>query len=307
MDFIETLKLRAKQNPKRIVFAEGTEPRILEAAAQIEKEGVAFPILLKDPSSETSFEDYVKAFQELRGTTREEAEAKMKLPHYFATMMVHLGAADAMIAGPTATSRERILPALEIIKTKIEHHKVSGAIIMVLPAAVDADAANGGVLLFADCAVNISPSTEELAQIALDTADTAKAFGLNPIVALLSFSTAGSTEHPLTQRIRDAAAIARSLRPELPIEGEVQVDAALVDSIGQKKDPKFALAGKSNVLIFPELEAGNIGYKLVERLAGATAIGPILQGLKKPVNELSRGSTIEDIVDLAVVTCIQAQ
>lgn len=307
MDFIETLKLRAKQNPKRIVFAEGTEPRILEAAAQIEKEGVALPILLKDPSSETSFEDYVKAFQELRGTTREEAEAKMKLPHYFATMMVHLGAADGMIAGPTATSRERILPALEIIKTKIEHHKVSGAIIMVLPAAVDADAANGGVLLFADCAVNISPSTEELAQIALDTADTAKAFGLNPIVALLSFSTAGSTEHPLTQRIRDAAAIARSLRPELPIEGEVQVDAALVDSIGQKKDPKFALAGKANVLIFPELEAGNIGYKLVERLAGATAIGPILQGLKKPVNELSRGSTIEDIVDLAVVTCIQAQ
>lgn len=307
MDFIETLKLRAKQNPKRIVFAEGTEPRIIEAAAQIEKEGVALPILLKDPSSEASFEDYVKAFQELRGTTREEAEAKMKLPHYFATMMVHLGAADGMIAGPTATSRERILPALEIIKTKIEHHKVSGAMIMVLPATVDADAANGGVLLFADCAVNISPSPEELAQIALDTADTAKAFGLEPIVALLSFSTAGSTEHPLTQRIRDAAAIARTLRPELPIEGEVQVDAALIDSIGQKKDPGFALAGKANVLIFPELEAGNIGYKLVERLAGATAIGPILQGLKKPVNELSRGSEVEDIVNLATITCIQAQ
>jgi len=307
MDFIETLKLRAKQNPKRIVFAEGNEPRIIEAAAQIEKEGVAIPILLKDPSSEAAFEDYVKAFQELRGTTREEAEAKMRLPHYFATMILHLGAADGMIAGPTATSRERILPALEIIKTKIEHHKVSGAMIMVLPATLDADAANGGVLLFADCAVNISPSPEELAQIALDTADTAKAFGLEPIVALLSFSTAGSTEHPLTQRIRDAAAIARTLRPDLPIEGEVQVDAALMDSIGQKKDPSFALAGKANVLIFPELEAGNIGYKLVERLGGATAIGPILQGLKKPVNELSRGSEVKDIVNLATITCIQAQ
>lgn len=307
MDFIETLKLRAKQNPKRIVFAEGNEPRIIEAAAQIEKEGVAIPILLKDPSSEAAFEDYVKAFQELRGTTREEAEAKMRLPHYFATMMLHLGAADGMIAGPTATSRERILPALEIIKTKIEHHKVSGAMIMVLPATLDADAANGGVLLFADCAVNISPSPEELAQIALDTANTAKAFGLEPIVALLSFSTAGSTEHPLTQRIRDAAAIARTLRPDLPIEGEVQVDAALMDSIGHTKDPNFALAGKANVLIFPELEAGNIGYKLVERLGGATAIGPILQGLKKPVNELSRGSEVEDIVNLATITCIQAQ
>jgi phosphate acetyltransferase len=178
---------------------------------------------------------------------------------------------------------------------------------MVLPASVEADAANGGVLLFADCAVNISPSTEELAQIALDTADTAKTFGLEPVVALLSFSTAGSTEHPLTQRIRDAAAIARTLRPELPIEGEVQVDAALIDSIGHKKDPGFTLAGKANVLIFPELEAGNIGYKLVERLAGATAIGPILQGLKKPVNELSRGSDVEDIVNLATITCIQAQ
>jgi len=306
MNFLEDLKIRARKNPKRIVFAEGREPRVLEAARQLSAEGLVLPILLTDPSAEPAFERYVEAFQALRGTTREEAEAKLRLPHYFATMMVQQGDADGMIAGPTATSKERILPALEIIKTKEPHHKVSGAIFMLLPDTVDPDAANGGVLLFADCAVNIQPSTEELAQIAIDTADTAKRFGLDPVVAMLSFSTAGSTEHPLTQRVRDAAAIARHLRPDLPIEGEVQVDAALVDSIGAKKDPTFALAGKANVLIFPELEAGNIGYKLVERLAGATAIGPLLQGLRKPVNEVSRGSTAEDLVNLAVLTALEA-
>lgn len=307
MDFIDGLKARARQNPKRIVFAEGAEPRVVAAAAQIEEEGIALPILLKDPSAQAEFQHYVEAYQTLRGATQEEAIAKMKLPHTFATMMVHMGAADAMIAGPTATSRERILPALEIIKTKEAHHKVSGAMIMVLPDTVDPDAANGGVLFFADCAVNITPSIEELAQIAVDTAATAQNFGLNPIVALLSFSTAGSSENPAAERVRAAAKIARGLRPDLAIEGEVQVDAALIDEIGHRKDPTFALAGKANVLIFPELEAGNIAYKLVERLAGATAIGPILQGLKKPVNELSRGAEVADIVNLAALTCIQAQ
>jgi phosphate acetyltransferase len=280
MNFIENLKLRAQQNPKRIVFAEGTEPRVIAAAAQIEKEGLAIPILFTEAVEDA---------------------------HQAATEMLARGEADAMISGPTATSRERILPALKLIGPREPGHRVSGAMIMVLPSNVDPDAANGGVLLFADCAVNISPSPEELAQIAIDTADTAKQFGLDPVVALLSFSTAGSTEHPLTLRIREAAALARSLRPDLSIEGEVQVDAALIDSIGHTKDPKFALAGQANVLIFPELEAGNIGYKLVERLAGATAIGPILQGLAKPVNELSRGCSTEDIVNLAALTCIQAQ
>lgn len=307
MDFIQNLKIAAQKNPKRIVFAEGTEPRVLEAAAILKKEALAEPILITNPRQEKDFKHYVELFMKLRGATQEEATAKVALPHYYATLMLHEGAADGMIAGPGATSRERILPALEIIKTREAHHKVSGAMFMVLPENVNPDAANGGVLLFADCAVNIAPSTEELAQIAIDSAETATRFGLKPIVAMLSFSTAGSTEHPLTQRIREAAALARTLRPDLPIEGEVQVDAALIDSIGHKKDPTFALAGQANVLIFPELEAGNIGYKLVERLAGATAIGPVLQGLNKPMNEVSRGSSAEDIVNLAAITVIQAQ
>ncbi len=280
MDFIEALKQRARQNPKRILFAEGNEPRVLEAAALIEKEGLAVPILF----------------------TKE-----VENPHEEATKLLLQGEADAMISGPSAPSRERILPVLKLIGAKEKGQRVSGAMIMILPPTVDPDATNGGILFFADCAVNISPSPQELAQIAVDTADTAKSLGIDPIVALLSFSTAGSTDHPLTLRIREAAALARKLRPNLPIEGEVQVDAALIDSIGHKKDPDFALAGKANVLIFPELEAGNIGYKLVERLAGATVIGPVLQGLAKPVNELSRGSSVEDIVNLAALTCIQAQ
>lgn len=304
MDFLEKLYERARQNPKRIVFAEGTEPRILEAAAELEKQGLCKPVLLKDPATSTNFNAYVQRFQELRGATLEEATEKMKDPHYFATMMLHEDEVDGMIAGPTATSKERILPALELIKTKIEHHRVSGAMIMILPDTVDKDAANGGILLFADCAVNIEPSVEVLAQIAIDTAGTAQELGLDPKVALLSFSTAGSTEHPLTKKMRDAADLIKHQRPDLAVEGEMQVDAALMDQVAALKDPGSPIAGHANVLIFPDLEAGNIGYKLVERLAGATVIGPILQGLKKPMNEVSRGSTAEDIVHLAVLTSV---
>ncbi len=306
MDFLEKLYERARQNPKRIVFAEGTEPRILEAAAELEEQGLCLPVLLKDPESEANFKAYVQRFQELRGASLEEATEKMKDPHYFATMMLHEGEVDGMIAGPTATSKERILPALELIKTKIEHHRVSGAMIMIMPETVDKDAANGGILLFADCAVNIDPTVEILAQIAIDTADTAKGLGLDPKVALLSFSTAGSTEHPLTKKMRDAAGLIKHQRPDLAVEGELQVDAALMDQVAALKDPGSPIAGHANVLIFPDLEAGNIGYKLVERLAGATVIGPILQGLKKPMNEVSRGSTAEDIINLTVFTALQS-
>ena len=307
MDFLSPLYERARQNPKRIVFAEGTEARVLEAAAELKKQGFCTPILLGNPEAHPQFQTYIQRFQELRGTTVEEATEKMKNPHYFATMMLHEGEADGMIAGPTAPSKERILPALELIKTKIEHHRVSGAMIMILSQTVDPDAANGGVLLFADCAVNIDPTVEVLAQIAGDTADTAIQLGLDPKIALLSFSTAGSTEHPLTKKMRDAADLIKHQRPDLAVEGEMQVDTALMDQVAALKDPGSPIAGHANVLIFPDLEAGNIGYKLVERLAGATVIGPILQGLKKPMNEVSRGSTSQDILNLAVFTCIQAQ
>lgn len=305
--FLKQIWDRAKQNPKRVVFAESNEPRVKEAIEVIVREGLAVPVTFGDPAADPHFEDFVKKFMELRGTTEEEARSKMKTPHYFATMMVHEGLADGMIAGPTASSRERILPALEIIKTKEKFHKVSGFFFMVLPADVDTDAANGGILLFADCALNVDPDVPTLADIAIDSAETAKRFGIEPVIAMLSFSTAGSTEHPLTKKIRDAATLVKSRRPDLTVEGEMQVDAALMDKIGALKDPGSPVAGHANVLIFPDLEAGNIGYKLVERLAGAKAIGPILQGLRKPVNEVSRGSSFEDIVNLAAITTIEAQ
>ena len=305
--FLKQIRERAKKNPKRVVFAEGNEPRVKEAIEMILHEGLAIPVTFGDPVADPHFEDFVKKFMELRGATEEEAQEKMKMPHYFATMMVQEGLADGMIAGPTATSRERILPALEIIKTKEKFHKVSGFFFMVLPVTVDADAANGGILLFADCAVNVDPDVPTLADIAIDSAETAKRFGIEPVIAMLSFSTAGSSEHPFTKKTRDAAALVKSRRPDLTVEGEMQVDAALMDKIGALKDPGSSVAGHANVLIFPDLEAGNIGYKLVERLAGAKAIGPILQGLRKPVNEVSRGSSAEDIVNLAAITTIEAQ
>lgn len=304
--FLQQIWTRAKQNPKRIVFAEGNEPRVLEAIAIIQQEGLATPITFENPKTDPHFESFVKAFMNLRSTTEEEARGKMEIPHYFATMMVQEGLADGMIAGPTAPSRERILPALEIIKTTEQAHKVSGFFFMVLPETVNRDAANGGVLLFADCAVNIEPDAATLASIAIDSAETAKAFGIEPVIAMLSFSTAGSTEHPLTKKVRDAATLVKARRPELKVEGEMQVDAALIDSVGALKDPGSLVAGHANVLIFPDLESGNIAYKLVERLGGAQAIGPILQGLKKPINEVSRGSSVEDIVNLAALTGVQA-
>lgn len=305
--FLKQIWERAKQNPKRVVFAEGNEPRVKEAIEVITREGLAVPVTFGDPTTDPHFEDFIKKFMELRSTTEEEARSKLVNPHYFATMMVQEGLADGMIAGPTATSRERILPALEIIKTKEKFHKVSGFFFMVLPASVDPDAANGGILLFADCALNVDPDVPTLADIAIDSAETAKRFGVDPVIAMLSFSTAGSTQHPLAKKVQDAASLVKSRRPDLLVEGEMQVDAALIDKIGVLKDPGSPVAGKANVLIFPNLEAGNIGYKLVERLAGAKAIGPILQGLRKPVNEVSRGSSAEDIVNLAAITTIEAQ
>ena len=305
-NFLTQIKERAKKTPARLVFAEGSETRVQEAIKIIEHEGLALPLTFEDHTKDAHFEEFVKKFMELRCATEEEARNKMQNPHYFATMMVEVGLADGMIAGPTAASRERILPALEIIKTKEKFHKVSGFFFMILPASVDEDAANGGVLVFADCAINVEPDEKTLADIAIDSAETAKRFGVEPVIAMLSFSTAGSSDHSLAQKIRAAAALVKSRRPDLIVEGEMQVDAALMDQIGALKDPGSPVAGHANVLIFPNLESGNIAYKLVERLAGAKAIGPLLQGLKKPVNEVSRGCSVEDIVNLAAITSIEA-
>lgn len=301
--FIEKIRAEARKSPKRIVFPDSSDPRVIEAALIIKNEGLAIPIL--DLPLDRS-ESYSEEFARLREVTIEEAREKMKDRNYFATMMVQMGDADAMIAGPISKANERILPAFQIIKTREAGHKVSGFNLMILNEQTDADAANGGILVFADVAVNVDPTADELAQIAIDSADTAKRFWLQPKIAMLSFSTAGSSNDIHAEKVREATDIVRNKRHDLEIGGEMQVDAALIDKIGEMKAPGSAVAGHANVLIFPDLEAGNIAYKLVERLAGAKVIGPLLQGLKKPINEVSRGASAEDIVNLAAITSLQS-
>lgn len=305
--FLQKIKDQARKQPARILFAEGSEPRVMEAAKLILEEGLAVPLLVTVPSLDPRFDEMVTLYTKLRKLTLEEAERAVQSPHTFATLLLKAGYADALIAGPSASSKERILPAFQIIRTKEKNHKASAYFIMVLPNTVSEDAANGGVLFFADCAVNVEPSVEELAQIAIDTAESAKSLGFEPKVAMLSFSTEGSSDHPKVLRIREAAALVHKLRPDLLVSNDMQADAALIDAIGEKKAHENIIAGHANVLIFPDLEAGNIAYKLVERLANAKAIGPILQGLNQPVNELSRGCKAEDIVNLAALTSVLTQ
>jgi phosphate acetyltransferase len=323
--FVRFVKDIAKQNPKRVVFPEGFEPRILKATAKILKEKTAIPVLIGnsdeikknasnlglkinfdkveivDPITSEKTKKYAKEFYELRknkGITEEQALETMKKFNYFGTMMVHLGEVDGMVSGTTYPTADTIRPALQIIKTKEKFHKVSGLFFLVL---------ENRLLLFADTAVTIDPNSHDLADIALDTAETARRFCLEPRVAMLSFSTAGSARHPKVDKVREATAIIKSRDPDLIVEGEMQVDAALVPEVAKKKFPKSMLKGDANILIFPDLNAGNIAYKLVERLAKAKAIGPILQGLKKPINDLSRGCSYRDIVNLAAFTSCEAQ
>jgi phosphate acetyltransferase len=298
--FLKELEDRARLSPKRIVFSEGLEPRVMEAAKILEEKGLALPILVNNPADHPEFEEYAKILSELRGLALGDAREACLNPTMLATLILKNGDAKALLTGPSQTSKERVLPPLQVIKGREPGHKASGVFLMLLPESTNADAANGGVLLFADCAVNISPSVEELAQIALDSAATARGFGMEPKVAMLSFSTEGSADHPLVKRIQEAADLVQKLDPNLAISHDMQVDAALMDQIGASKAPHSLVAGHANVLIFPDLEAGNIAYKLVERLAGATAIGPLIQGLALPVAEVSRGSTAEDIVNAAV-------
>lgn len=305
--FLEQIKAQARRAPARVIFAEGNEPRIMEAKSLILAEGVALPLLLKDPQQDPHFEAMKALYLELRGGTPAEAGKAILEPHTYASLLLKAGHADAMISGPSTPSKARILPAFQIIRAKVEGQKASSYFVMLLPPSVSEDAANGGVLLFADCAVNVEPSVEDLAQIAIDTAQSAETLGLDPKVALLSFSTEGSSDHPEAQKIREVAELVRERAPGLAISNDMQADAALIDSIGEAKAHDTLVAGHANVLIFPDLEAGNIAYKLVERLANAVAIGPILQGLNQPVNELSRGSSAEDAVNLAAITSVLTQ
>lgn len=322
--FLRYVKTIAKQNPKRIVLPEGFEPRVLKATEIVIKEKTAHPILVGDPDELKELakkygakikwdkvtvvnhkdpeilKKYAAEFYNLRkhkGVTEEEAMKILEDFNYFGTMMVKMGDADGMVSGTTYSTAETIRPALQIIKTKEQFHKVSGVFFLVLEKRL---------LLFADTAVTIEPNSHDLADIAIDTAETAMKFGLDPKIAMLSFSTAGSARHPNVDKVREATALVRAERPELVVEGEMQVDAALVEKVCKKKFPKSVLKGDANILIFPDLEAGNIAYKLVERLAKAKAIGPLLQGLKKPINDLSRGCNHKDISNLVAFTTLEA-
>ncbi|MFA5829608.1 MAG: phosphate acetyltransferase [Candidatus Gracilibacteria bacterium] len=325
MDFLKEIKSKAKTLQKRIVFPESFDDRTLQALEVILNEQTAQPILLGktqeiqaqaaklglkidwnkvkiiDPKDPTYLQKYTDELYNLRkdkGLTKDQAAKLLENHDYFGVMAVHMDDAEGMISGAVGTTAETVLPALQIIKTKEKFHKVSGIFFMVLEKRL---------LLFADCAVNIEPDSHELADIAIDTAETALRFGLVPKIAMLSFSTNGSAKHPLANKVREATQMVKFRRPDLIIDGEMQVDAALVPNICATKFPGSALHGDANILIFPDLQAGNIAYKLVERLAGAKAIGPILQGLQKPINDLSRGCSFHDIADLAAFTSCESQ
>ena len=320
---MNTVILKAKKSPKRIVFPEGSEERTLKAVKKIIRENIALVTLLGDnlvirkklqklrvnsnnlqiiePLKSERLREYTNQFYQLRkhkGITLENADKIVSDVTYFGTMMVYSGDADGLVSGAIHTTGETIRPALQIIKTKEKYHRVSGLFLMRV---------KNKVYLFADCAVNINPNAEELAMIAMDSANTALQFGIKPRIAMLSFSTHESANHEVIDKVRNAVKIVKKKRPELIIDGELQVDASIVPFVAKIKCPKSVLKGNANVLIFPNLEAGNIAYKLVERLAKAQAIGPILQGLKKPVNDLSRGCSVEDIVNITAITVVEAQ
>ncbi len=327
MGLIDDLKAKAYAAKKRIVLPEGTEARTIKAAGIIAEKGLARVVLLakktelgekaeklaeagvciEDFEASDKLEVYAKKYYELRkckGITINEAMDTVKNPLYYACMMIKEGEADGMVAGAANTTANVLRPAFQIIKTSPCTSIVSSCFIMVLK---DKNYGQDGVLFFADCAVNPDPDAQQLAHIALTTANTAKKLvNIEPHVAMLSFSTKGSAKHEAAEKVACAARLAKQLDSNICIDGELQADAALVESVAQLKAPQSPVAGKANVLIFPDLASGNIGYKLVQRLAGALAIGPICQGLCAPVNDLSRGCCVEDIVSVATITAVQA-
>lgn len=330
MELMNKIFETAKQDKKRIVLPEGNEERTIIASYHIAKEGFAFPVLVGneeeilnkakeldidlsgieiiDPNKSDRLNAYIENFYELRknkGMTMEKAEKIVRDPLYFGTMMVKLDDADGMVSGAVHTTGDLLRPGLQIIKTAPGVSCVSSFFIMEVP---NSPYGENGVLFFADCAVNPMPTEDMLASIAIATADNAKLLSkMEPKVAMLSFSTMGSADHEVVDKVRNATAKAKELRPDLHIDGELQLDAAIVPKVAKQKAPGSSVAGNANVLVFPDLQAGNIGYKLVQRFANAEAIGPVCQGFAKPINDLSRGCSIEDIVNVVALTAVQAQ
>lgn len=328
--FIENLKARAKSDLKTIVLAEGEEIRSIKAAEIALKEGYARIKLVGNPDKinmiakeeniditgaeiinpETSDKAsaYADAFYELRknkGMTPEQAVETLKNPLYFGVMMVKSGDADGMVAGAVNSSANVIRPSLQILKTAPGTKLVSAFFVLNVP---NCEYGENGTFIFADSALNQDPDADQISEIAISSAASFKQLvGAEPKIAMLSHSTYGSAKHALVDKMREATKLAQEKRPDLMIDGELQLDAAIVESVGNQKAPGSTVAGKANVLIFPNLDAGNIGYKLVQRLAKAEAYGPVLQGIAKPVNDLSRGCTAEDIAGVIAITAIQAQ
>lgn len=319
-NLFERLKEEVKVSKPRIVFPEGEDERIIEAAIRLASEELVFPILIakmesvslevkalvkagkigiRHPEGDPKFDALVATLVERRnGKTSEEAARDLLHDvNYFGTLLVYTGAADGLVSGAAHSTADTVRPALQIIKTRVGVRKTSGVFIMVK---------EDQRLIFADCAITISPDSQDLAEIAVESASTAKAFGVDPRIAMLSFSTKGSAKAPEATKVIEATKLAQKMAPHLVIDGEFQFDAAYVPSVAEKKAPDSPLKGTANVFIFPSLEAGNIGYKMVQRLGGYEAIGPILQGLNKPVNDLSRGCSTEDVYKLALITARQS-
>jgi phosphate acetyltransferase len=329
MGFIDGVRAKAKQNLRTIALPEGEEERNLKAAGIIAAEKIANVVLIGNeeiimqkadeygvslegitvvnPLNSEKTSEYAKLFYDLRkskGVTEEKALKTVQDPVYFGTMMLKVGDVDGLVSGAIHTTGDLLRPGLQIIKTAPGASIVSSFFVMEIP---NCEYGENGLLLFADSAVNPNPDAENLADIATSTADSAKTLcGMHPKVAMLSFSTMGSAKHELVDKVKKATAIAHELRPDLDIDGEMQLDAAIVPKVAELKAPNSKVAGKANVLIFPDLQSGNIGYKLVERFARAEAIGPICQGFAKPLNDLSRGCNVEDIVNVVAITAVQA-